>query len=386
MAGQETNSAERKPPVTIWMENLTKIAAVLGAFVAVGQAGSEAVRGYWQRETDRTKAAQELALTRVKESSKLAQDYIQLLMNKDVAPPDRIMLLGALSEIKDHPLQTWAKKRYDAIVQNLDAINRARDEQIRALGEKNEKEREVRVLEARIAEANEQAKSKSEDVVESGKFKEMARALSEQLARLKGEVGVVTVKVETSATVVARTETGTGVGIPDVQDKAREMTRLIERVDTRLLLSVFPASAEGNINQYLPFVKAALQEFRISDRRMAAAILATIRSEAQEFAPISDPQSDNKFRARGFIGIVGADYARMSALLGLGTRLVDYPEEANSPAVAARILCAYFLDENEKFGRGAVESGDAQVIYLRIVRGKQLNAFLQAYPKLLAQL
>lgn len=388
MAGPDANSAERKPSATVWMENLTKIAAILGAFVAVGQAGSEAIRGYWQRETDRAKAAQELALTRLKESSKLAQDYIQLLMNKDVAPADRIMLLGALSEIKDHPLQKWAQDRHASITRNLDAISKAREAQIQAAEEKDEKERRARILMAEIAELNEEAKLARENVVESGKIKVKVKEKSEELAKVHGERGLAVAKLETSITVVARTESGGSVAASDVQDKAREITRLIEKIDTRMLLTVFPASAESNINKYLPFVKAAIQEFQISDRRIVAAILATIRVDAPDFEPISNPNSVAQFRSRGFIGLTGApNYAQVSTRLGLGTRLVDYPDEANSPEVAARVLCAYFVDAAAGNRlRHALDGGDPRAIYSYVARGPTPGRFVEPYEKLLAQL
>jgi hypothetical protein len=388
MAGPDASSAERKPSATVWMENLTKIAAILGAFVAVGQAGSEAIRGYWQRETDRAKAAQELALTRLKESSKLAQDYIQLLMNKDVAPADRIMLLGALSEIKDHPLQKWAQDRHASITRNLDAISKAREAQIQAAEEKDEKERRARILMAEIAELNEEAKLARENVVESGKIKVKVKEKSEELAKVHGERGLAVAKLETSITVVARTESGGSVAASDVQDKAREITRLIEKIDTRMLLTVFPASAESNINKYLPFVKAAIQEFQISDRRIVAAILATIRVDAPDFEPISNPNSVAQFRSRGFIGLTGApNYAQVSTRLGLGTRLVDYPDEANSPEVAARVLCAYFVDAAAGNRlRQALDSGDPRAIYSYVARGPTPSRFVEPYEKLLAQL
>jgi predicted chitinase len=400
MAGSDQGSAEQKPAsATVWMEKLTKFAAVLGAFVALGQTGSEAIRGYWQREADlakaeqdlkltQAKATQELELTRLKESSKLAQDYIQMLMNKDVSAPDRIMLLGALGQIKDHPLQTWAQKRYDAITKNLDAINRARDEQIKAYSEKDEKEREAHLIEAKIAEANEQAKLKSEDVAASGQFKEEVRKLSERLATLKGEIGVVVAKVDTRVTVTTRTDSGDTVPVTEVKSKAGEITSLMAKIDTKLMLTVFPPSAASNIDKYLPFVKAAMQEFQVSDKRIAAAILATIYIETGNFTPATQLGSDSQYRGRGFILMTGErNYTKMSARLGLGTRLVDSPEEANSPEVAARVLCAFFVDAEQRLQR-AFERGDIAALYGIVAGsgGAAAKRFADTYQKLIVQL
>ena len=177
--------------------------------------------------------------------------------------------------------------------------------------------------------------------------------------------------------------------MPPGTDKAGEIASLIAKIDTQMLLSVFPASAEANINKYLPFVKAAMQEFQISDKRIAAAILATIRVETGNFTPATQTGSESPFRGRGFILMTGErNYTRMSQRLGLGTRLVDSPEEANSPEVAARVLCAFFADAEQRLQR-AFERGDARAIYGIVAGGSSTPAaarFAEHYDKLLAQL
>jgi peptidoglycan L-alanyl-D-glutamate endopeptidase CwlK len=75
----------------------------------------------------------------------------------------------------------------------------------------------------------------------------------------------------------------------------------------------------------------------------------------------------------------------MSARLGLGTRLLDSPEDAKSPEVACRILVAWFVDRQEKLS-AALASGDL-TLARRVVAGtpSQLEQFTAVYTKVLAQ-
>jgi predicted chitinase len=377
---------EEKRSSFAWMESLTKLAAVLGAFIAVGQAGSEAIRGYFQRESDRAKAVQELEMAKLKENSKLAQDYIQLLMAKDVQPADRVMLLGALKEIRDHPLQKWAQERYDGIVKNIAAINQARELQLKAIGEKDENERKAMNLQSDIAVLNERINGEKENLTLVSEWQQQRRVAVEELAKVRGVVGVAVAKVETRTTVIARTETGAS-SASDVKDRAADITALMEKVDTKLLLTVFPPSAEANIDKYLPFVKAALQEFQVSDKRLVAGILATVLVETGSFLPSIDHTGPNTpYRSRGFILMTGLpNYEKMSKRLGLGTLLVDSPEEANSPQIAARILCAFFVDAQPRL-KNAFENSDVGLVYRIVTGSRPPERFAEAYGKLLAQL
>jgi hypothetical protein len=81
-----------------------------------------------------------------------------------------------------------------------------------------------------------------------------------------------------------------------------------------------------------------------------------------------------------------SNYERMSQRLGLGTRLVDYPDDANSPEIAARILCAFFVDAAQRWPT-LFSEGDPSAIHRRIVGGApKPSRFVEPYQKLLAQL
>jgi putative chitinase len=64
------------------------------------------------------------------------------------------------------------------------------------------------------------------------------------------------------------------------------------------------------------------------------------------------------FKGRGFVQLTGrANYTNFSRVLGLGTQLVDNPDLANDPVIAARLLGA-FLKGKEGRIRAALAAND----------------------------
>jgi peptidoglycan L-alanyl-D-glutamate endopeptidase CwlK len=75
----------------------------------------------------------------------------------------------------------------------------------------------------------------------------------------------------------------------------------------------------------------------------------------------------------------------MSQRLGLGSRLVDSPEDANSPEVASRILVAYFVDNPQI--AAALGNGNLAGAWRRIEGGPHgFEQFAKTYDQVLAQL
>ena len=74
----------------------------------------------------------------------------------------------------------------------------------------------------------------------------------------------------------------------------------------------------------------------------------------------------------------------MSQRLGLGSRLVDSPADANSPEVASRILVAYFVDRRIS---APLTNGDLAGAWRRVEGGLTgFQKFSEAYNKVLPQL
>jgi putative chitinase len=151
---------------------------------------------------------------------------------------------------------------------------------------------------------------------------------------------------------------------------------VIPRVTIDLVAKMCPGTRRENIEQNLPFVLRALTESELVDKNMVLMALATIRVETGVFQPISESPSryntlppgppfnlyDNRadlgnqgppdgenFRGRGFIQLTGRDnYQRYGQRLGLDNQLIENPELANSPQIAAQLLAAFIKDKEKK--------------------------------------
>lgn len=170
---------------------------------------------------------------------------------------------------------------------------------------------------------------------------------------------------------------------------------------------MFPFTKRENINKHLPDVLAALKKHGLDDRSMTLVALATIRAETESFEPVSEGQSkyntapgghpfglyDTRsalgnhgwgdgaaYRGRGFIQLTGrGNYATYGERLKLKPSLLDAPEQANHPAVAAEIL-ALFLKDKERRIRDALVKGDLATVRKAVNGGSHgLERFKDAY-------
>jgi predicted chitinase len=145
---------------------------------------------------------------------------------------------------------------------------------------------------------------------------------------------------------------------------------------------LFPATKPANINRYLPYVAAALASCGLRDRTMVCAALGTIRAESEGFLPIAEMQSQfntragqapfaaydgrrdlgntepgdgARFKGRGFVQLTGrANYQRYGKAVGVD--LMERPDLANAPEVAAMLL-ALFLADRAGALRTALQAG-----------------------------
>ena len=162
------------------------------------------------------------------------------------------------------------------------------------------------------------------------------------------------------------------------------MAQTQEKLTAAEVADLFPAATpRSNINHYWPYVQTALEEEGIGDPAMVLLALATIRAESEGFEPIDEHLSawntepgghpyglyDDRrdlgnrgagdgeaFRGRGFVQLTGRDnYARYGQQLGVD--LLERPDLANDPEVAAHLL-ARFLKEHEAPLRQALSSNN----------------------------
>lgn len=155
---------------------------------------------------------------------------------------------------------------------------------------------------------------------------------------------------------------------------------------------MFPDAPLSNIKKFLPPVLDALNQQRLGDKDMILMALATIRAETAGFEPINEFKSrfntspngrhfdlydfrndlgngavgdGAKYKGRGFIQLTGrANYQKIGQAIGLGNRLINEPQLANEPNIAARIL-ARFLKNKEKQIREALKRSPKDLVTAR---------------------
>jgi peptidoglycan L-alanyl-D-glutamate endopeptidase CwlK len=307
-----------------------------------------------------------------------------------------------LGELNGHPLQKWAQDQYALYQKNLAHLFDAYKAQNDAAQLRDSTQKQVASLSADIQELNSEIEIARDDPEKRQTLQDQRVSKSAELARVTGTLSVAVAKVEETTTVISRSEQG--LPVPTTVNVADVITSISSRITVPLLASVFPESAHKNIEVSAPFLQAAFQEFRVSDKRLAASIIATIAVETPSFEVYEEPAKrgetyeNNKglgntqpgdgirYRGRGYLGITGrANYAQMSTRLGLGSRLLDSPDDAKSPEVACRILVAWFVDHQEKLSPALADGNLA--VARRVVSGgiNQLDKFTSIYNKVLAQ-
>ncbi len=374
--------------------------SLFGVLIATGQAGTAWLHGYWQAEGEKQKAAQELALAELKDKSELAQQYLKVILDKDTKPADRALLLTALGDIEGHPLQKWAQEQYQQYKSNLDRVLLASKEASDAEQQGDSAANKVTITEKEIADLNAKIELVRDDPVQREKLQDEREQRSIELAHLRASLTIATVTVEVSRDKVQLATQG--LPIPASTNAASEITSISSKITVNLLERVFPAEARKNIELNAPFLQAALEEFRIGNKQLAAALIATIAVEAPNFAPNEEyssgqeyenhrdlgninPGDGPRYKGRGYLQITGrANYTEMSQRLGLGSRLVNSPADANSPEVASRILVAYFLDRHIL---EPLTNGDLAGAWRRVEGGNHgFEQFAKTYNQVLAQL
>jgi predicted chitinase len=377
--------------------------ALIGTVITVGQAGTVWMHGYWQAEAEKAKSAQELELAKVQEKSDLAQQYLKVILDKETTQAGRVVLYTALAQLDGHPLQKWAQQQYDKYESNLTKLIDAYKAQSDAAQLSESAEKQAATLSADIETLNSQIILVRDEPDKRQTLQDQLVRKSAELGIVKGTISVASIKVAETTAIISRSEQG--LPISNSENAADSITLISNKVTVAVLSGVFPTTALKNVELNVPYLQAAIREFKISDKKVVAAILATIAVEDPSFDTYEEPvasgrkyesklnlgntqQGDGiRFRGRGYLGITGrANYTQMSLRLGLGTRLLNSPEDAKSPEVACRILVAWFADYQKVL---SPELADGELAAARrIVSGStnQLSHFTALYNKLLVQL
>jgi putative chitinase len=165
----------------------------------------------------------------------------------------------------------------------------------------------------------------------------------------------------------------------------KQLNSRVPAVTVGMVSKMFPNTPVHNIEAHLPIVLNALVEAELANQHMILMALATIRAEVGCFAPISEYQSrfntspgghpfdlyDNRaelgnqgppdgsnFRGRGFIQLTGRkNYECHGQAIGLGDQLVENPDMACDPVVAAKLM-ASFMKTNVTRIKAALVAND----------------------------
>jgi len=166
---------------------------------------------------------------------------------------------------------------------------------------------------------------------------------------------------------------------------ALTMPSVTSNVTLDVVAPMFPGAPRVNIQFHLPYVLKALLDATLADKSMVLMALSTIRAETGSFLPIDEGISkyntspdghpfdkyDNRaslgntgppdgalFKGRGFIQLTGrANYQQIGNAIGLSDQLIQNPDLANDPDVAAQILAAFLGNKQDQI-RQALDADD----------------------------
>jgi hypothetical protein len=194
-SSREAGAAALTSPVVARFDDLGKViikaAAIVTAMISVAVPLTEYVRGYSNQK-----------ISEAERNSKLASEFLDKIAAKDVSSPDRLMYLGALAKLKDHPLQAWAEEQRAILEKEIDGMKLILSKAQQAHEGANVASTKIATLQVQIDMAElgiQQAQSKSQIEAEQTKLEalrvEMASAktdlaqqqqlLQEQVARIK---------------------------------------------------------------------------------------------------------------------------------------------------------------------------------------------------------
>lgn len=146
---------------------------------------------------------------------------------------------------------------------------------------------------------------------------------------------------------------------PEMEDNKKPAPVQLDQNAVEQLVAGVPQKGKEAARTNIPIIADALAKEGILDSNVLAYALATVEHETDEtFQPIKEIQGTVNARrfgyegganyfGRGFIQITHLrNYREIGERIGLGDRLVKEPDLALDPEVSAKILAAFFKDNN----------------------------------------
>lgn len=146
---------------------------------------------------------------------------------------------------------------------------------------------------------------------------------------------------------------------PPQEDSRQSSGVALDKDTIEQLVAGVPQKGKQGARKNIPIIVNALKKEGILDSNVLAYALATVEHETDEtFEPIEEIQGKlnarrfgyeggSNYFGRGFIQITHLrNYREFGKRIGIGLELVKNPGLAKDPEVAAKILAAYFKDNN----------------------------------------
>jgi len=249
---------------------------LIGSVVAVAQAGTTWIDGYWKTEQAAARAQleldlatkkgeQDLRLAKVRDESALSMEYLKLILAKDTTQADRSMLYGVLERLTDHPLQRWAAERAQQQRSNEVQLLAAYEQQRVASQILDDSDREIALLKGEVEERKVRLQEASGDPTRREtlhaqiltKEFELVK-LQERRRRVAQSVTTSTVLVEESRSSWAQSEQT--ILAAQISSKPAETSDTSLNRVTASLLRVVASGPNNELEIYAPLLQSAMRE------------------------------------------------------------------------------------------------------------------------------
>jgi predicted chitinase len=159
-------------------------------------------------------------------------------------------------------------------------------------------------------------------------------------------------------------------GVPAVNGSNAEMYS--GALNDAQMKAAFPSATDAQLKAHAPYVNQILKEMKADTPEKAAAILATISVETGDLKWLEElgkPSQHGGYHGRGYIHLTHRDsYARASRDIFGDDRLLQNPDLAARPDVAAKIFTWYCTKENPSAGK-SIQAGDIKATSAAINAG-----------------